>query len=605
MDGKGMKNWHKRFFCLYSSKIFEYYKTEGGEKKGVINLEDCTSVNSGLQHKKYQYIFDIETTDRTYYLVAGSEEEMTDWVETLCKVCEFTSADDVPPPVQPRSLSLQPNSSATMQASHLSSSAPKDFKLIKQRTQSLTAMGTLPEQHPVENAYSLAGQDATYGQPKSAGIPLTDYFEQSGIVQAKKSEGDSRTSVTSNGPPSGIPLSEALSMKGYGTLGQCTIGPAVPPRTPLNEALQIKGFNQMSASEGDSACSTASLAREAEIEVKRMLRQQSFSDVQVKPGTPLNEALAQKGIVNLPRGHGNSNCSIGRSESIPADDPEDHYNVPRNNQPAFLENDRSPPPGYQSPPSRIPKEHHQNPAFFPEDDRSPPNIYQSPRSAIPEGHYQSPRSLMDDAPDQVYNVPPPPRPAPVPRSSPNRKMKSTLLSKSLRDEDSEANSGKVNGTSAPPIIDRSIKPRPPPINRYNKPGRSESFKNDIPQLTEDSVHYVSLRKLKEEQNKPIPRPRTGTKKTDYSEVDLEETLAMGKKFTISEQTPQVPERSRDSLVDAYSSDDDASTGSDISYTKMRPFTIEEADKPDTYYQVPRHAPEEEFDDPHESLPAGL
>ena len=89
-----LKNWHKRFFCLYSSKIFEYYKTEGGEKKGVINLEDCTAVNSGLQHKKYQYVFDIETSDRIYYLVAGNEDEMTDWVETLCRVCEFTSADD-------------------------------------------------------------------------------------------------------------------------------------------------------------------------------------------------------------------------------------------------------------------------------------------------------------------------------------------------------------------------------------------------------------------------------------------------------------------------------------------------------------------------------
>lgn len=60
----------------------------------MINLEDCTSVNSGLQHKKYQYVFDIETIDRTYYLVASNEDEMMDWVETLCRVCEFTSVDE-------------------------------------------------------------------------------------------------------------------------------------------------------------------------------------------------------------------------------------------------------------------------------------------------------------------------------------------------------------------------------------------------------------------------------------------------------------------------------------------------------------------------------
>ena len=26
--------------------------------------------------------------------MASSEEEMTEWVDTLCRVCEFTSADD-------------------------------------------------------------------------------------------------------------------------------------------------------------------------------------------------------------------------------------------------------------------------------------------------------------------------------------------------------------------------------------------------------------------------------------------------------------------------------------------------------------------------------
>ena len=451
------------------------------------------------------------------------------------------------PPVQPRSLSLQPNQAATLQAINFSNSTASSATVLnsKLRTQSLTTMG-LPVPATQENLYSLAGQDATYGQhkPPAAGIPLSDYFEQSGIGQAKKSEGDSRASVTSNGgPPSGIPLSEALSMKGYGTLAQCTVGPAVPPRTPLNEALQIKGFSQMPITEGDSASSTTSLVREAEMEVKRMLRQQSFSDVQVKPGTPLNEALAQKGIGSSPMRQTSSGSSISsRSRSVPDDEPEDYYKVPRNNQPAF----------------------------FPENERTPPPPqYQSPTSRIPEGHYQSPRSLMDDAPDQVYNVPPPARPAPVPRTSPSRKKRSTLLSK---ENGGDTSNDQMNGTSAPPVIDRSRKPRPPPISRTNKPGRSDSFKNDIPQATKDSVHYVSLWKL-QEPGKPVPRPRTTTRKSDYSEVDLEGTLAMNKKFVVKDgDTPPIPERTRDSLVDVYSSDDDDdddSAGSEISYTKMR------------------------------------
>ena len=469
---------------------------------------------------------------------------------SVCQVVNILVSLIVPPSVQPRSLSLQPNHAATLDVNHaatldvnnFSGSAAGNPKFVKERAQSLAIMGATP--HTPDNLYSLAGQDATYGQRKSC-IPLSDYFEQSGIAQTRRSEGDSRTSiasVTSNGPPAGISLTEALSMKGYGTLGQCTVGPAVPPRTPLNEALQIKGFSQMPVSEGDSASSTVSIVKEAEMEVKRMLRQQSLSEVQVKPGTPLNEALAQKGIINSPGGEGfrSSWSSASISGSVPDDEPEDLYNVPRNNQPAF----------------------------FPEDDISPPPRYQSLPRRLPEGHYQSPRSLMDDSPDQVYNVPPPPRPAPVPRTSPSRKKRSTLLSQSLKDNNSETTPTKVNGTSAPPVINRSIKPRPPPVNRNVKPGRSESFKNDIPQMTNDSVHYVSLSKLREE-SKPVPRPRGGIKKSDYSEVDLEGTLAMEKKFTIKEETPRVPEQTRDSLVDIYSSDDDDSTGSEISYTKMR------------------------------------
>ena len=480
----------------------------------------------------------------------------------------------VPPPVQPRSLSLHPNHAATLQATNFSNSTSGSAAALnsKLRTQSLTTMGVLPGQPPQENLYSLAGQDVTYGQhkPPSTGIPLSDYFEQSGIGKAKKSEGDSRASVTSNGPPSGIPLSEALSMKGYSTLAQCTVGPAVPPRTPLNEALQIKGFSQMSRTEGDSASSTTSIAREAEMEVKRMLRQQSFSDVQVKPGTPLNEALAQKGIGSSSMGNRSSGSSISsRSKSLPDDEPEDYYKVPQNNQPAFFpENEGTPPPHYDSPTSRVPEGHYQSPRRLMDD--APDQVYNVPPPARP---LHNPRSLMDDdPPDQVYNVPPPARPAPVPRTSPSRKKRSTLLSK---DNGNEAANGKVNGTTAPPVINRASKPRPPPISRDNKPGRSESFKNDIPQPTKDSVHYVSLWKLKEEQmGKPVPRPRTATRKSDYSEVDLEGTLALDKKrFVVKDgDTPPVPLRTRDSLMDVYSSDDDDdddSAGSEISYTRMR------------------------------------
>lgn len=80
---------------MRSSKILEYYKSETGDLKGVINLEDCIIVHSALFHKKHKHVFDITTRDRTYYLVAPSADEMHSWVAVLCQVCEFTSTSVV------------------------------------------------------------------------------------------------------------------------------------------------------------------------------------------------------------------------------------------------------------------------------------------------------------------------------------------------------------------------------------------------------------------------------------------------------------------------------------------------------------------------------
>ena len=47
----------KRFFCLRSSKVLEYYKSVDGDLKGVVNLEDCKAVHADLSHKKYKHVF--------------------------------------------------------------------------------------------------------------------------------------------------------------------------------------------------------------------------------------------------------------------------------------------------------------------------------------------------------------------------------------------------------------------------------------------------------------------------------------------------------------------------------------------------------------------
>ena len=51
------------------------------------------SIHSALFHKKYKHVFDIQTRDRTYFLVASSQEEMVLWVKSLCSVCSFITQE--------------------------------------------------------------------------------------------------------------------------------------------------------------------------------------------------------------------------------------------------------------------------------------------------------------------------------------------------------------------------------------------------------------------------------------------------------------------------------------------------------------------------------
>lgn len=75
-------------FCL------EYYKDRSCRKlKGIIDLDQCEQVDSGLQlehrKQKFQYMFDVKTPLRTYYLAANSEEDMNAWVNCICEVCNL------------------------------------------------------------------------------------------------------------------------------------------------------------------------------------------------------------------------------------------------------------------------------------------------------------------------------------------------------------------------------------------------------------------------------------------------------------------------------------------------------------------------------------
>ncbi|XP_030419559.1 GRB2-associated-binding protein 1 isoform X6 [Gopherus evgoodei] len=136
--------WKRRWFVLRSGRltgdpdVLEYYKNDHAKKPiRIIDLNLCQQVDAGLTFNKKEfensYIFDINTIDRVFYLVADSEEEMNKWVRCICDICGFNPTEE--DAVKPLGSSLQAsaelplavNTSTSVQGE---SSLPPPYQLI-------------------------------------------------------------------------------------------------------------------------------------------------------------------------------------------------------------------------------------------------------------------------------------------------------------------------------------------------------------------------------------------------------------------------------------------------------------------------------------------
>ncbi|XP_040820018.1 GRB2-associated-binding protein 2 [Ochotona curzoniae] len=97
--------WKKRWFILRSGRmsgdpdVLEYYKNDHSKKPlRIINLNLCEQVDAGLTFNKKElqdsFVFDIKTSERTFYLVAETEEDMNKWVQSICQICGFNQAEE-------------------------------------------------------------------------------------------------------------------------------------------------------------------------------------------------------------------------------------------------------------------------------------------------------------------------------------------------------------------------------------------------------------------------------------------------------------------------------------------------------------------------------
>ncbi|XP_015978784.1 GRB2-associated-binding protein 1 isoform X4 [Rousettus aegyptiacus] len=140
--------WKRRWFVLRSGRltgdpdVLEYYKNDHAKKPiRIIDLNLCQQVDAGLTFNKKEfensYIFDINTIDRIFYLVADSEEEMNKWVRCICDICGFNPTEEDPvkpfgnPTPTPADLPVAINTApASTQADSSSVAPPPPYQLI-------------------------------------------------------------------------------------------------------------------------------------------------------------------------------------------------------------------------------------------------------------------------------------------------------------------------------------------------------------------------------------------------------------------------------------------------------------------------------------------
>lgn len=102
--------WKRRWFVLRSGRlsgepdVLQYYKNQQSRRPiRTINLNLCEQVDAGLSFTKKElegtFVFDLKTEERTWYLVAESEEDMNRWVSSICLLCGFNQTDEERLPV--------------------------------------------------------------------------------------------------------------------------------------------------------------------------------------------------------------------------------------------------------------------------------------------------------------------------------------------------------------------------------------------------------------------------------------------------------------------------------------------------------------------------
>ncbi|ELR14569.1 PH domain containing protein [Acanthamoeba castellanii str. Neff] len=91
-QGGKVKTWKRRWFSLDSDYVLHYYTNVGAELKGEFSLKTAGEIREIPHKKKFPYLFEVETPNRTYRMAADNEESMEKWLVALKRARDGTDS---------------------------------------------------------------------------------------------------------------------------------------------------------------------------------------------------------------------------------------------------------------------------------------------------------------------------------------------------------------------------------------------------------------------------------------------------------------------------------------------------------------------------------
>lgn len=88
------KKWRQRWFVLIPDEQTLHYYSDETEAAhcGTINLGRCYDIRTDLNDKRRPHMFGVRTPEREYLLVAGSDQQMQEWLTRIQRVCRANKA---------------------------------------------------------------------------------------------------------------------------------------------------------------------------------------------------------------------------------------------------------------------------------------------------------------------------------------------------------------------------------------------------------------------------------------------------------------------------------------------------------------------------------